>query len=44
VTNEESLPIQIKKENLNKYLGHNYYREKDHTKISKGMAISLGGG
>ncbi len=44
VTNEEPLPITITRENLHKYLGNTYYREKDHTKIPKGVAISLGGG
>ncbi len=44
MTNEEPVPITVTKENLHKYLGNTYFREKDHTKISKGVAISLGGG
>jgi ATP-dependent Lon protease len=44
VTNEEPVPITVTKENLHKYLGNTYFREKDHTKITKGVAISLGGG
>ena len=38
------MPIKVNKDNLNKYLGNTYYRQKDHTKLSKGVAISLGGG
>ena len=44
MTEEEELPIHVTKENLNKYLGNSYFRQRDHSKISKGVAISLGGG
>jgi ATP-dependent Lon protease len=38
------LPIIINKENISKYLGISYARDRDHQKISKGVAIGLGGG
>lgn len=41
---EEVVPIKVTKDNLNKYLGNSYFRVKDHNKIGKGVAISLGGG
>ena len=44
MTGEEELPIKITPDNINKYLGNSYFRQKDHTKIKKGVAISLGGG
>lgn len=44
VTEEEPLPITVDKDSLVKYLGNSYYREIDHSKIGKGVAIGLGGG
>ena len=44
VTEEETIPIKITKSNIKDYLGNTYYRERDHSKISKGVAIGLGGG
>lgn len=41
---EEEVPIQITKENIHGYLGNPFYRRKDHSKLGKGVAISLGGG
>ena len=44
VTEEEPLPIQVTQHNISDYLGNSYFREKDHSKISKGVAISVGYG
>lgn len=44
MTGEESLPVKVKKEDLVEYLGNSYYRDRDHSKIGKGVAIGLGGG
>jgi len=38
------LPINISRENLRDYLGVAYFNYRNHTEISVGMAISLGGG
>jgi ATP-dependent Lon protease len=40
----DHLPITVTKSNLRDYLGNSYFRQRDHSNLQVGMAISLGGG